>query len=189
MRTMVFFLEEPSAREMLEGILPRILPSDIFYRCLVFQGKQDLEKSLIKRLRGWQLPDSVFIVIRDQDAGDCMEVKRKLASLCQPAGKSNVLLIRVVCRELESFYLGDLRAVEAGLGIHGISAQQEKRKFRSPDDLGHPSDELVELTKGVYQKVAGSRAIAPHLDLFRNKSQSFNVLLDGIRKLAKEIAS
>ncbi len=29
MKTIVFFLEEPSAREMLEGVLPRILPEDI----------------------------------------------------------------------------------------------------------------------------------------------------------------
>jgi len=44
MKTIVFFLEEPSAREMLEGVLPRILPENIQTRYLIFQGKQDLEK-------------------------------------------------------------------------------------------------------------------------------------------------
>lgn len=75
MKTFVFFLEEPSALEMLEGVLPRILPADIQIRYLAFQGKQDLEKNLKKRLRGWRLPDSIFIVIRDQDSGDCKAVK------------------------------------------------------------------------------------------------------------------
>ncbi len=62
MKTIVFFLEEPSAREMLAGVLPRILPENIQIRYIVFQGKQDLEKNLKKKLRGWRMPDSVFIV-------------------------------------------------------------------------------------------------------------------------------
>ncbi len=41
MRTLVFFLEEASAREMLKGLLPRFLPSDVESRFVVFEGKQD----------------------------------------------------------------------------------------------------------------------------------------------------
>ena len=52
MTCLVFFLEEKSAEIMLEGILPQILPEGIGYRCVVFEGKQDLEKRLPKRLRG-----------------------------------------------------------------------------------------------------------------------------------------
>ena len=182
MKTLVFFLEEPSAKEMLDCLLPKILNQDTSYRCIVFQGKQDLEKSLPKRLRGWQHPDSVFIIIRDQDSGDCRTIKQNLVSLCQQAGKANAL-VRIACHELESFYLGDLKAVEKGLGINGIASAQEKRKFRAPDMLPHPADELNKLTKGCYEKVAGSRAIAPHLDLSRNQSESFNILLQGIRRL------
>ena len=52
MRTLVFFLEEPSAREMLKGLLPRFLPPDVESRFVVFEGKQDLEKQLEKKLRG-----------------------------------------------------------------------------------------------------------------------------------------
>ncbi len=57
MKTIVFFLEEPSAREMLAGILPRILPNEMQIRYVVFQGKQDLEKNLKAKLRGRMLPD------------------------------------------------------------------------------------------------------------------------------------
>lgn len=182
MKSIVFFLEEPSAREMLEGLLPRILPADARIHYLVFRGKQDLEKNLVRRLRGWQLPDSVFVVMRDQDSGSCHAVKQKLADLCQQSGKDDVL-IRVACHELESFYLGDLSAVEKGLGIKGIAAKQNNRKFRNPDNLGNPSEEIGRLTGGEYQKVAGSRAIGQHLDPMRNRSHSFNVLLSGIRRL------
>ncbi len=183
MKTMVFFLEEPSAKEMLEGLLPRILPSGISIRYLVFRGKRDLEKNLVKRLRGWLMPNSLFVVLRDQDAGDCVAVKQNLVDLCRQAGKSDVC-VRVACRELESFYLGDLQAVEKGLELRGISSQQNKSKFRNPDTLPHPSKELSGLTNGVYQKMAGSRAIGPHLGLSENTSASFAVLLAGIRRLA-----
>lgn len=184
MKTIVFFLEEPSAREMLEGVLPRVLPENIQVRYIVFQGKQDLEKNLKKKLRGWRIPESVFVVMRDQDSGDCKAIKRKLVNLCRDAGQDGVL-VRVACHELESFYLGDLAAVEQGLGLRNLKAQQQKRKFRNPDALGNPAMELRRLTSNSYDKVAGSRAIAPFLNLETNYSQSFNVLLSGIRKMAE----
>lgn len=186
MKTMVFFLEEPSAREMLEGLLPRVLPEEFEKRYIIFKGKQDLERHLEKRLRGWRLPDSAFVVIRDQDSGDCHVIKAKLLDLCQKAGRNGVL-VRVACRELESFYLGDLEAVEKGLGLSGLAGRQNGRKFRSPDALGSPSEELFRLTEKVYQKVSGSRSIAPHLKLDGNRSHSFNVLVSGIRKLVEDL--
>ncbi|MDM8547811.1 hypothetical protein QUF61_15070 [Candidatus Venteria ishoeyi] len=44
MNELVFLLEEPSARAMLEGLLPKIIPQDTFVRYLVFEGKQELKK-------------------------------------------------------------------------------------------------------------------------------------------------
>ena len=182
MKTLVFFLEERSAKEMLQGILPRLLPEDVHPAYLVFQGKQDLEKNLVRKLRGWRKPDSVFVVILDQDAADCRAVKQRLASLCREADREGVL-VRVACRELESFYLGDLAAVERGLGLSGLGKLYDKARYRSPDDLDQPAKELAAITDKAYQKIAGSRAIAPHLDLEANRSRSFNHLLSGLRRL------
>ncbi len=183
MKTIVFFLEEPSAREMLVGLLPKILPDGVQSRFLVFQGKQDLEKNLVAKMRGWQLPESVFVVMRDQDAGDCGIIKLRLCELCRKADRSNVI-VRVACREMESFYLGDLDAVEKGLSLTGLAKLQNNKKFRTPDNLGTPSAELERMTRGLYQKVSGSRAIGRHLSLENNRSHSFKVLVDGIRRLA-----
>jgi hypothetical protein len=184
MKNIVFFLEEPSAREMLAGVLPRILPDNIQIRYFVFRGKQDLEKNLKNKLRGWRIPDSVFVVMRDQDSGDCKAIKAKLTDLCREVGREGVL-VRVACRELESFYLGDLVAVEQGLGLKGLGRQQQKKKFRNPDELVNPAEELYRLTGNRYDKVAGSRAIAPNLSLEVNRSNSFRVLLSGIANLVK----
>ena len=182
MKTIVFFLEEHSAREMLQGLLPKLGILNDRVKYVVFQGKQHLEKELVKRLRGWELPDSVFVVMRDQDSGDCTAVKQKLTGLCQQAGREDVL-VRIACHELESFYIGDLKAVENGLGITGIAAKQNKSKFRNPDNLANPSEELGKLTGGAYKKISGSRKIGKHLDPARNCSPSFTVLVSGIRKL------
>ena len=182
MKSIVFFLEELSARRMLEGVLPRLIPSDVNVHYVVFQGKSDLENQLVRKLRFWLLPDSVFVVLRDQDAGDCHVIKRKLAELCLQAGKSEAL-VRVACHELESFYLGDLDAVEQGLGIRGLAAKQRQSKYRTPDKLSSPALELNKLTSGKYQKVAGSRAIGGHLNLEKNSSRSFTALLSGIKKV------
>lgn len=182
MKTLVFFLEEPSAKEMLEGIRMRIPATDTEWRYVVFSGKQDLEKNLVKRLKGWLKPNSLFVIMRDQDAGDCVIIKKRLASLCMEGGKGQAL-VRVACHELESFYLGDLKAVEKGLGLKGIASEQQRSRFRNPDFLSNPSEELSKLTRGMYQKIAGSRAISPFLDLSSNTSHSFNVLIGGLKKL------
>ena len=188
MRYLVCLLEEPSAQEMLKGILPRILPEDVDVQYVVFEGKQDLEKQAERRLRHWQKPDSVFLIMRDQDAGDCMDIKQNLLSKVMASGRQEVTIIRVACHELESFYLGDLNAVENGLAISGLARRQKRRKYRGPDSLSNAADELFKLTNKRYQKVAGSRAIGPHLKTDgSNQSHSFNVLLDGIRKLARVI--
>lgn len=179
---LVFLLEEPSAREMLHGLLPRLLPDDITYQCVVFEGKSDLEKKAERKMRAWLEPDVRFVILRDQDSGDCRLVKKRLQQICTDAGRPDAL-IRIACRELESWYLADLKAVEKGLEIKGIAAKyQEKKKFRQPDYLGTPSAELDKLTGGLYQKVNGSRAIGPHLETGNLRSSSFHAFVEGIRQ-------
>ncbi|MGB3615033.1 MAG: DUF4276 family protein [Elainellaceae cyanobacterium] len=179
-RELVLFLEEPSAKAMLQGFLPRILPNDIYPTYIVFEGKTDLEKSLPIKLRAWQKPDSIFVVLRDQDSGDCIEIKRKLQRICRQAEKPNAL-IRIACRELESWYIGDLEAVEQGLRISGLSRRyQDKGKFRNPDQLNNAAEELRKITQFKYQKISGSRRIGVFLDRGRNRSRSFTEFVSGI---------
>ena len=69
MNELVFCLEEESAKAMLEGLLPRLLPNSKFiFRYIPFEGKQDLEKNLERKLRSYQNQAAQFVVIRDQDS-------------------------------------------------------------------------------------------------------------------------
>ncbi len=184
MTTLVFCLEEPSAKAMLEGIIPRLYP-DVEVRYIVFEGKQDLHKQLVRRLRYWQ-GDAQFVVMRDQDSGNCHTIKEQLKSLCDQAGRPNTL-IRIACRELESFYLGDLAAVEQGLSLSGLAKQQANRKFRDPDQLVNAAEELKKITKNKYQKWAGSRSISPFLRMDASHcSTSFRALISGLQHLLHE---
>lgn len=51
--TLVCCLEEPSAREMLAGVLARILPTGWNVQYIVFEGKQDLDLSGGNRSRSF----------------------------------------------------------------------------------------------------------------------------------------
>jgi hypothetical protein len=190
MNELVFFLEEDSAKALLENIFSRLVPTeiDVHPRFIVFEGKQDLEKQLPKKLSGYLNPQARFIVMRDQDQTDCRKAKKSLASLCARAGRPQTI-VRIACRELEAFYLGDLRAVELGLGINGLAGKQNKAKFRDPDQLPCPSRELEKLTNSRYQKIAGSRAIAPHLDTESPRSKSFRHLITAIRSVSYSLTS
>ena len=187
MNQLVFFLEESSAREMLKNLLPRILPDNVTVRYVVFDGKQDLERQLERKLRGWRVPDTRFVVMRDKDQADCLKVKCRLVRICRDAGKPNVL-VRILCHALENWYLGDLNASEQGLQIAGLAQKQEKSKYRTPDRIANPVQELRRLTGGMYQKIGCSRSIGLHLSPDGNRSHSFKVFVSGLRRLVQSSA-
>lgn len=185
---LVFLLEEPSAKAMLESLLPRMLNPDTRFRCIPFEGKQDLEKQLTRKIRSYQNKAARFIVLRDQDSyPHCIQLKQRLLDLCRASGKADQCMVRIACTELETFYLADLSAVESALKIPGLARHQQSRKFRSPDALGSPSKELKALTKGRYEKVSGSRAIGQHLSLDNERSGSYRNLLTAIRRMESEL--
>lgn len=181
MNELVFFLEESSAKFMLEGFLPKILPGNVNCRYVVFEGKQDLEKNIVKRIRGYLVPSARFIILRDQDAAKCKSIKKNLSKKCAETERPGIL-IRIACHELESWYLADLIAVEKGLGLSGITKYQKKRQFSSPDSYPSPARTLQRIAP-LYQKVGGSRLIGPHLNPDNKISHSFAVFVAGIRKL------
>lgn len=188
MKELVFLLEEPSAEVLVNTLAPKLLPADVRHRCLVFEGKQDLERGMVRRLRGYRNPDARFIVLRDQDAEDCRAVKERLQEKCREAGRPGAL-VRIVCHELESWYLADLAAVERGLGMRNIQRKQNGAKYRSPDALPGPKHELQRLTDDQYHEIGGSRAIAPHLDVSNTRSRSFAVFVSGMLRIVADMGA
>ena len=182
---LAFLLEERSAKEMLKGLLPRLLPPGVEVKYVVFEGKQDLKRQMTRCLCGWQAPDTVFIVMCDQDSSDCLDLKAKLVEKC-PKAKRDHVIVRIICRELESWYFGDLTAVEGGLNMTGLVKYQNKSKYRVPDRIHSPSLELKKITKDTYQKISGSKEIGSKLSLDSNTSKSFQVFIDSIQGVVRD---
>ena len=103
--------------------------------------------------------------------------------LCADAGKPDTL-VRIVCRELESWYLADLQAVDKVFGTQ-LAKQQEKAKFRTPDDISVPSAEVFKIVPG-FGKVSAARALGVLLDIENHRSVSFAAFIKGINKLVME---
>lgn len=138
-----------------------------------------MEKQLERKLRSYLNPDASFIIMRDQDSGDCHFIKERLMDKCRNAMKGNTT-VRIACRELESWYLADLAAVSSAFGMPHLASRQAESKYRNPDSIESPSAELKRLVPS-YQKVGGSRSIAPFLDLDNNRSRSFSHFVESIR--------
>lgn len=184
MKELVFMLEEESMKVLLDILLTKILPKDIKFLCIPHQGKQDLEKSIPRKLRAWQSPDTTFVIVRDKDGADCIELKKRLVNLCAEAGRSDSL-VRIACHELESWFLGDLDAVECAFALKNIANQQKNRKYKDPDKLSNASQELEKLVKG-YRKVSGAKKIAAYMSINQNRSHSFNCFVKGIHQLTQQ---
>ena len=181
MRSLVFLLEEPSAKDLLQGLLPRLLPPELPVKYLVFEGKQDLENQLVRKLRTWLDPEASFVVLRDQDSAPCEMVKQRLLNLVKQSGRTNVL-VRVACRELESWVVGDWEAISQAFEKPKLKSQGNKAKFRDPDQLYKPVEEIRRFIPD-YQKRAGARAMGLLLRADRNRSRSFRVFCKGVTRL------
>ena len=180
---LIFMLEERSMKELLDRILPKIMPENVGFRTIPHAGKRDLELSLPRKLRAWNEPDAVFVVVHDQDSNDCMELKRELQGICALSGRQ--VLIRIARHELEAWYWGDLAAVSEAYGVD-LKYLSAKRKYRNPDSIDHPKNELKRYLPQMSQ-IDGARRIAPHMNLEENTSHSFQLFVQGVKKLCEMV--
>lgn len=190
MARLEILVEEPSMAEFLRIILPHLLPEgwnidqNVFIR--KHQGKSDLKKSIPTKLKAfshWNEPVG-FIIMQDQDSNDCRLLKQELQALCNNYNTTPVL-IRIVCRELEAWYLGDMDAMQKAYPTFKARSYSGKSKFRKPD-LCNAKDELKKILPG-YQETSAARNIAPHIRIDNNRSESFRQFITGFKQFIHTI--
>lgn len=179
-----FLLEEPSMENVLTVILPQILPQgyELGINCFLrpHQGKHDLKKSIPKKMKvfsNYHQPTKI-VILHDQDSNDCKALKADLQKICTQSGTCEVL-IRIPCRELENWYLGDMRAIEAVYPNFKRSRFENRQKFRVVDQ-SFGSKELMKNIKN-FQKGHASRTIPLHMDIAINRSESFKQFVRGVQ--------
>ena len=183
----VFLVEEPSMAELLKVLLHRLFP-DLSFLCLEHEGKQDLAKSVPRKLRAWRQPGVRFVVMRDQDSADCHVVKTGLKALCTQGGRADAL-VRVVYRELEAWYLGDVESLANAYPTSAGRLRRElgKSRYRDPDAVVAPSRVLEDLIPE-FSKRSGARAMGGRLTR-RNRSRSYRVFLEGVERLHRQLGN
>lgn len=181
MMKLVFLVEERSMADLLEHLLPRLFPG-LPFQCIPHEGKRDLAKSVPRKLRAWREPGVRFVIMRDQNGDDCRQVKIQLVELCQRAGRDDAL-VRVVCRELEAWYIGEPQALVRAFPHAGERVRRElrRRRFRNPDDVVNPSAAVAEIIPE-FQKRQGARRLGEFLSR-DNRSRSFKIFLEGVERL------
>lgn len=178
----VFLVEEASAANLLKTLLPSMLPPGLSFRVLAHRGKNDLKRSIPRKLREWRTPDTRFVVLHDQDGRDCLALKDELRQLCHQAGRPDTL-VRIVCQELESWYFGDVEALAEVYGEAALTKIRGKAPFRVPDRIAKPSRELERLIPE-FQKGSASESVPGFMLPERNVSQSFQQFRAGIGRLS-----
>lgn len=204
-RTIEVLVEERSAEEALNSILPRICPGAAF-SIHAYRGKPDLLKKLPARLAGYErwAPSQrrLVVILVDRDADDCFVLKAKLegfareARLATPrtasAGQQPTLLTRIAVEELEAWFFGDVAALRAAYPRIPASLAA-KAAFRYPDEISGGTAEALEriLKRHGYcqaglSKIANAAKVAASMDVERNSSPSFLAFRDGLRRLVSE---
>ena len=180
-------VEETSMKVLLEGLIPRLcnnemwkLDENVFIRA--FEGKSHLRKELPKKAKVYaNFHEPVFmLVLHDQDSNDCKELKSKLLDAISQTGLQT-FKVRIVCRELECWYLGDLHAVECARPETKATHYAEKAKFRTPEKL-NGKDEIKKWVQP-YGAIEFAQDIAQHLDIDNNRARSFNHTVSVLRSI------
>ena len=160
-------------------------------------GKRILLDRLPSVLRGYgkSLPDScAVVVVVDLDDRDCMEFKRELLDVLDACDPSPRTLFRIAIEESEAWLLGDRDAMKAAYSdakdaiLDGYVQDSVYGTWETLADAIHAGGSANLKTSGYpdigIAKCDWARAIAPHMDVDRNRSTSFWVFRDGVRSLA-----
>ena len=123
--------------------------------------------------------------MRDNDSANCIDLKGRLRALCVQAGQPQTL-VRLVCQELESWYLGDLASLSAAFDQPRVDTPAHRKRFSSPDTWQKPSLEVKRLVP-IFQKNSGARVMAQYLNPETNNSHSLQVFVAGVRKVALDM--
>ncbi len=187
MKMLYVFSEEASMKAVLDVIIPKIV-QDVPYRIFIHQGKQDLEKALKTAVPSVsKMPGARILIIRDQDSGDCEEIKRSLIDIVGENCACPVLF-RIVCRELECWFLGDPDAIEQAFPRFKARQHKNKKLFRNVDSIPNAPQILLKMIpdykdRTYLPKMETAKRIALMMHIDSNKSLSFRHVLTGIQKL------
>ena len=144
---------------------------------------------------GWSLPPSAaVVVVVDADDRDCVAFKRELLDVLEACTPRPRTLFRIAIEESEAWLLGDRAAVKQAYPDAKDSVLKRYKQdsicgtWEVLADAVHPGG-AAKLKESGYPATGSAKCdwaenIAPCMDVDENRSPSFRVFRDGVRKLA-----
>jgi hypothetical protein len=138
----------------------------------------------------------VVLLVDLDDRDDCIAFKQELISVLNTCKRKPNLLVRIAIEELESWFLGDPKAINKAFPGNNQAALAKYvpdsicNTWEVLADVVHDGgiNELHNLGKRsrriLEEKRLWAAKIAPHMDIDNNNSPSFRCFRDGIKKLA-----
>ena len=169
--------------DFLQGLLTHWgtpLDIKIYYRSS--DGYPDVLDLAESTVATWRKHHTRFLVLCDQDNADCKERKQRIIERIAVARRGAVD-VRIVCRQLETWYLGDLAALVAARPK--LAAFARSSAVRGQPDLIVAPAKLIEaqLAEGRLRKRALARDVGLHARTHASRSHSFNVFVDKLREI------
>lgn len=198
---LVVLVEDPSMGVLMSGLLPRWLPQ-VPVEVIEFQGVHDFMRNVPRRLAGlrYEVDSGTRIaLIRDRDDEDCHALIESMRTMALAAGLTvdragedrGHVLCRLACEELEAWFFGDVNALTACFP-RVPSTLAERAAFRDPDDVrGGTWEQLHHVlqqaghSKGRFSKREVALQMAQRMSVEHNRSRSFQVTMQGLRRLAE----
>jgi len=180
-------VEEASMKAFLEGVFDKINPSahwklneNVFIRS--FEGKSHLQKEIPKKAKVFKnFHERVkMLVIQDKDSSDCKILKSKIKNLIEQTDFQDYK-IRIVGKELENWYFGDIDALEKVVPSLAVKNLKRKAKFKNPE-IPNGKEEIKKLIPD-YGAIGFATEIAPFMNLMGNRASSFNQTIHALKEI------
>lgn len=204
--TVFIHVEEPSIKDALDVLMPRLLDARAVTLNIIDHGsKPQLLRNLPNRLAGYARrlvrEDIRVLVVIDRDDDDCLQLKQQLEAIAAAVGLATKtvpdadgnfrVVNRIVVEELEAWFFGDVPALCAAYpGVPDTLAR--KSRYRDPDAIvGGTWEKLLQILQqaGHYRaserlpKTEVARRVAVLMNPRQNRSASFNHFVTGLEAL------
>ncbi len=208
-----FLVEDASGKLFIESIINKLLGDGHTHRIIAYKGVGNLPSAmsgnidashrilldrLPQLLRGYgkslQYMEAAVVVVVDLDSRDRQAFETELQDLLNTCDPAPIVIFSIAVEELEAWLLGDREAL---LAAYPQAKRQVLARYQQDSVCGTWELLADAIHKGGASalksagwpapgqaKCAWAARIGAHIDLERNRSQSFQAFRDGLRALA-----